>query len=217
ARPAGGSLAAPEGNLADVATTMSRDSALALQGSACADFAAEGVPRHSRRSRAVGRVSGEILNRVETLSLYRAREAGPMSTVKWRGLRMVAVAVAGFVLLAAILAVSPDASEAGRSGSDTTPPGRSDGSPTGTLPAGTTSATLSLKTDEAATCRYSTAAGVAYSRTRDTFSTTGGTSHSTAVGGLEDGSTFTFYVRCQDLSRNANRDDYPIRFSVQSG
>src|SRR5438034_2137499 len=51
----------------------------------------------------------------------------------------------------------------------------------------------------------------------DTFSTTGGTSHSTAVGGLEDGSSFTFYVRCQDLSRNANRDDYPIRFSVQSG
>src|SRR5206468_1568599 len=95
--------------------------------------------------------------------------------------------------------------------SDTTPPGRSDGSPTGTLPAGTTSATLSLKTDEAATCRYSTAAGVAYSRTRDTFSTTGGTSHSTAVGGLEDGSSFTFYVRCQDLSRNANRDDYPTR------
>ena len=43
-----------------------------------------------------------------------------MNTVKWRGLRMVAVAVAGFVLLAAILAVSPDASEAGRSGSDTT-------------------------------------------------------------------------------------------------
>src|SRR5207244_5486312 len=84
-------------------------------------------------------------------------------------------------------------------------------------PAGTTCATLSLKTDEAATCRYSTAAGVAYSRTRDTFSTTGGTSHSTAVGGLEDGSSFTFYVRCQDLSRNANRDDYPIRFSVQSG
>src|SRR6059036_2035534 len=115
------------------------------------------------------RVSGEILNKVETLSLYRAREAAPMNTVKWRGLRMVAVAVAGFVLLAAILAVSPDASESGRSGSDTTPPGRSDGSPTGTLPAGTTSATLSLKTDEAATCRYSTAAGVACSRTRDTL------------------------------------------------
>lgn len=141
-----------------------------------------------------------------------------MNTVKWRGLRMAAaVAVAGFVLLAAILAVSPDVTEAGRSGSDTTPPGRTDGSPTGTLPARTTSTTLSLNTDEAATCRYSTTAGVAYTRMKNTFSNTGGTSHATSVGGLEDGSTFTFYVRCRDLSRNANPDDYPIRFSVQSG
>src|SRR2546427_8867020 len=168
--------------------------------------------------RAVGRVSGEILNKVETLSLYRAREAAPMNTVKWRGLRMAAaVAVAGFVLLAAILAVSPDVTEAGRSGSDTTPPGRTDGSPTGTLPARTTSTTPSLNTDEAATCRYSTTAGVSYTRMKNTFSNTGGTSHATSVGGLEDGSTFTFYVRCRDLSRNANPDDYPIRLSVQSG
>src|SRR5881396_1561119 len=140
-----------------------------------------------------------------------------MNTVMWRGLRMAAVAVAGFVLLAAILAVSPNATEAGNSGSDTTPPGRSDGSPTGTLPAGPTSTTLSLNTDEAATCRYSTTAGVAYSRMKDTFATTGGISHATAVGGLQDGTTFTFYVRCRDLSRNAIPDDYPIRFSVQSG
>src|SRR5439155_17696293 len=141
-----------------------------------------------------------------------------MNTVKWRRLSIAAAfAVAGSVLFAVIVAVSPDAAEAGRSGSDTTPPGRSDGSPTGTLPAGTTSATLSLTTDEAATCRHSTTAGVAYSRMKDTFSTTGGRSHATAVGGLEDGTQYTFYVRCRDLSRNANPDDYPIRFSVQSG
>jgi hypothetical protein len=139
-----------------------------------------------------------------------------MTKVMWRGLRMAAVVVAGFILFAAILTVSPDAVEAGRSGSDTTPPGRSEGSPTGTLPAGTTSTTLSLNTDETATCRYSTTAGVAYSRMRNTFSTTGGSSHTTAVGGLEDGTTFTFYVRCRDPSRNANPDDYLIRFSIQS-
>src|SRR5207249_1665370 len=140
-----------------------------------------------------------------------------MNTVKWRRLSIAAAfAVAGSVLFAVIVAVSPDAAEAGRSGSDTTPPGRSDGSPTGTLPAGTTSATLSLTTDEAATCRYSTTAGVAYSRMKDTFSTTGGRSHATAVGGLRDGNTFTFYVRCRDLARNANPDDYAIRFTVQS-
>src|SRR5207249_139388 len=65
-----------------------------------------------------------------------------MNTVKWRRLSIAAAfAVAGSVLFAVIVAVSPDAAEAGRSGSDTTPPGRSDGSPTGTLPACTTSAT----------------------------------------------------------------------------
>src|SRR5438093_102720 len=97
-----------------------------------------------------------------------------MNTVKWRRLSIAAAfAVAGSVLFAVIVAVSPDAAEAGRSGSDTTPPGRSDGSPTGTLPAGTTSATLSLTTDEAATCRYSTTAGVAYSRMKDTVWTVG--------------------------------------------
>src|SRR2546425_13187891 len=97
--------------------------------------------------RAVGRVSGEILNKVETLSLYRAREAAPMNTVKWRGLRMAAaVAVAGFVLLAAILAGSPDVTEARRGGSDTHPPRRADGSPTGTPPARTTPPTPSLYT-----------------------------------------------------------------------
>src|SRR5207249_10660614 len=110
-----------------------------------------------------------------------------MNTVKWRRLSIAAAfAVAAYVLFPVIVAVSPDAAEAGRSGSDTTPPGRSDGSPPGTLPAGTTSATLSLTTDEAATCRYSTTAGVAYSRMKDTFSTTGGRSHATAVGGLRD-------------------------------
>src|SRR3989442_8742150 len=97
-----------------------------------------------------------------------------MNTVKWRRLSIAAAfAVAGSVLFAVIVAVSPDAAEAGRSGSDTTPPGRSDGSPTGTLPAGTTSATLSLTTDEAATCRHSTTAGGSYSRMKDTLSTKG--------------------------------------------
>src|SRR5205809_1026744 len=38
---------------------------------------------------------------------------------------------------------------------DTTPPVRSGGQPTGTLPAGTTQTTLALTTNEAATCRYS--------------------------------------------------------------
>ena len=57
---------------------------------------------------------------------------------------------------------------------DTTAPTRSSGSPTGSLAAGTVSATLSLSTNENATCRYSTTANTAYASIVNTFSTTGG-------------------------------------------
>src|SRR5882672_9603546 len=45
---------------------------------------------------------------------------------------------------------------------DTTPPVESGGAPSGVLAAGTTQTTLSLSTNEAATCRYSTVAGTSY-------------------------------------------------------
>ncbi len=102
---------------------------------------------------------------------------------------------------------------------DTTPPVRSNGAPTGSLPGGTTQTTISLTTDENATCRYSTTPGTLYASMTDTFSTTGATAHSTLVGGLVDGQTFNFYVRCQDTEAvpNTNPDDFPITFSVETG
>ncbi|MCJ7816560.1 MAG: discoidin domain-containing protein, partial [Candidatus Aenigmarchaeota archaeon] len=99
---------------------------------------------------------------------------------------------------------------------DTSPPTRSGGSPSGTLPAGTTQATLSLTTDEPATCRYSTTAGIAYSSMTSTFSTTGGTTHSTPLTGLQNGTAYNYYVRCQDIAGNPNTNDYNITFSVAS-
>jgi len=103
---------------------------------------------------------------------------------------------------------------AGGTTTDTTPPVRSAGAPGGTLPAGTTQATLSLTTSEAATCRYGTVAGVAYASQASAFTTTGGVSHNAQLAGLADGSTYTFYVRCRDGASNANTDDYAISFSV---
>ncbi len=101
--------------------------------------------------------------------------------------------------------------------SDTTPPVRSNGGPSGTLAYGTTSTTISLSTDEAATCRYSTTAGVSYASMTHTFSTTGGTAHSTAVAGLTNGGSYNYYVRCVDGAGNANTDDsFAISFSVAS-
>ncbi|MBI2049711.1 fibronectin type III domain-containing protein [Candidatus Roizmanbacteria bacterium] len=101
------------------------------------------------------------------------------------------------------------------SGPDVTQPLLSNGQPTGTLPAGTTQTQISLTTNENATCRYDTVAGTAYSAMPNTFATTGGVSHSTTVTGLVDGSTNSYYARCQDASGNANTNDFPISFSIE--
>jgi chitodextrinase len=98
---------------------------------------------------------------------------------------------------------------------DTTPPVRYSGSPSGILILGTTQTTLSLSTSENAVCKYSTTAGVDYSSMTDTFTTTGGTSHSQTITGLTNGATYNYYVRCQDTAGNANADDYPISFSLE--
>ena len=97
---------------------------------------------------------------------------------------------------------------------DVTAPVRSNGLPTGTLAVGTTQTTLSLTTNENATCRYATTAGVAYASMTNTFTTTGGTTHSTTVSGLTNGGSYNFFVRCQDAAANANTSDFTIAFAV---
>ncbi len=109
---------------------------------------------------------------------------------------------------------SSDTSEVDPAPGDTTPPVRSGGSPSGTLPSGTPSATLSLTTNEAATCKYSTTANVAYSSMTNTFTTTGGTTHSRSITGLANGNTYSYYVRCVDSGGNVNTNDFTISFSV---
>ena len=76
--------------------------------------------------------------------------------------------------------------------------------PAGVLPVGTTQTTLSLTSNENATCRYARRAGTAYGSMPNTFGTTGGTAHSTLVSGLANGQSYTYYVRCQDTAGNAN-------------
>lgn len=93
-----------------------------------------------------------------------------------------------------------------------TEPARFGGSPTGTLAAGTTSASLSLSTDVSATCRYSTTSGIAYGSMTNTFSTTGGTLHSRALSGLSAGG-HSYYVKCSSSS-GTNTDDYEITFTI---
>lgn len=100
---------------------------------------------------------------------------------------------------------------------DTTPPTISNGLPTGSLSSGTTSATLSLTTNENSTCRYSASANTSYSSITNTFSTTGGTTHTQTLTGLTDGTSYNYYSKCQDTTGNANTADYSITFSVAQG
>jgi hypothetical protein len=97
---------------------------------------------------------------------------------------------------------------------DTTPPVLSNAQPSGTLAAGTTQATLSVASNENATCRWSASAGTAYGSMANTFATTGATAHSTTVTGLANGQSYAYYVRCQDGAGNANTSDTAIGFSV---
>jgi outer membrane protein assembly factor BamB len=96
---------------------------------------------------------------------------------------------------------------------DTTPPVRTSGQPTGSLPAGTTSATVSLSTDETARCRYSANASASF-QIMTAFATTGGTSHSTSLTGLTNGTSYSYYIKCNDTSGNVNPDNFAINFNV---
>ncbi len=100
---------------------------------------------------------------------------------------------------------------------DIIPPVLSLGSPTTAQSAGTTSVSLEVATDENATCRYGTTAGVAYASIASTFSTTGSTAHSQTISGLTDNTSYSYYVRCIDSSSNATTSDYTISFSVDQG
>lgn len=96
---------------------------------------------------------------------------------------------------------------------DTTPPTISAALPSGEQPYGTTSVTLQVTTDEAATCRYS-ATDVAYASMGSTFGTTGGTSHQQTGFSVSSGNSYTRYVRCIDGSGNASAASTLITFSV---
>ncbi len=100
------------------------------------------------------------------------------------------------------------------SGSDTTPPLLANGQPSGVLPAGTESVTLSLDTDERAICRFDDLPGTSFAAMPVIFENTDTTTHSHLLTGLESGRSYIRYVRCEDLGGNANTVDFEIVFSI---
>lgn len=98
---------------------------------------------------------------------------------------------------------------------DSSAPVISSPKPSGNLSDGTTQTTLGVTTSEAATCRYSTTAGVAYASMTNTFTVTGGTTHTSTITGLSDGKRYNYYVRCSDSGGNVNMADQLITFKVE--
>jgi hypothetical protein len=94
--------------------------------------------------------------------------------------------------------------------SDTTAPIASGTLPSGTI-AATTSTTISITTDENASCRYSSQDTV-YDNMTSNF-TDSISSHSASIS-VAYGTTYNFYVRCRDISGNKGNASATISFSV---
>jgi uncharacterized protein (TIGR03790 family) len=71
------------------------------------------------------------------------------------------------------------------------------------LPVGTTSTTLTVATNEAATCKWSTS-NVAYGSMTETFTGAGSTSHNYPLLGLTNGTTYIRHISCADTAGNAS-------------
>lgn len=105
--------------------------------------------------------------------------------------------------------------EQASSGASSTGPLRSNLYPTGTLPAGTRETTISVSTNEAAYCRYDKDPDTAYADMSGSFAyDKAKTFHSIKVVGLENGTTYTYYIRCRDMKKVNNTDDAIVRFNV---
>lgn len=97
---------------------------------------------------------------------------------------------------------------------DTTAPIISGGQPNGAQASGTTSVTVTVVTDKAATCKLDPTAGTAYGSMATTFSTTGALLHTQSVGSLSDGTSYARYVKCSGTASGVASADYPVAWSV---
>jgi hypothetical protein len=98
---------------------------------------------------------------------------------------------------------------------DTTPPTVTN-TTSSSFSSGTTQVEMTVSTNEASTCKYSTTANTAYDSIANTFSTTGNTSHSKTITGLTNGTSYSYYVRCKDTAGNKTTLDRLILFSINN-
>lgn len=89
---------------------------------------------------------------------------------------------------------------------------RFNGLPQGEISANNPSVEISLETNIPATCRYATTSGVLFEDMTGTFSPSYGSTFYRVLSGLQNGETYSYYVRCADLVGITNDTDYEITF-----
>jgi len=97
---------------------------------------------------------------------------------------------------------------------ETIPPFRFNGAPTGELSGTTQQVQLSLETNEFAKCRYSSASGTPYFSMGIEFTNYFTVVHSKIFEVATD-TTYSLFVRCIDDEGNENIDDYEITFTIK--
>ncbi len=90
---------------------------------------------------------------------------------------------------------------------ETDPPVRFNGAPSGIISGTSIMVQISLETNEFARCRYSTASGTPYFSMGNEFTTSFKTIHPKNIA-VATGTTYTYYVKCIDDEGNDNEDDY---------
>ena len=105
-----------------------------------------------------------------------------------------------------------DAIPGGDGAEDTTPPTILDTMP---ITIYTTTATLSLTTDEDATCKYSTTPGISYNSMTYSLTSVDSLLHTASLTSLTN-NIYNYYIRCKDSSGNKNNNDYLTTFTVST-
>ena len=151
-------------------------------------------------------ITGEPFDVTRTTAVIPVEIAASLSGVTQRGIV--------FSTLPNPVLTDDSGSGDGGSGDGTSAPVISSLTPSGTVT--TTSTTLSLVTDVAADCKYTTTgASTDYASMENSFDSTGSTTHSATVSDLEDGKAYSFYVRCKNSSSNEeNTTSSVISFTV---
>ncbi len=99
---------------------------------------------------------------------------------------------------------------------DYTAPYRYNPWPSGGLSADTRQVSMSLETNEKASCRYADTSGLYYEHMQHTFAETNSTFHATPITGLNEGMGYVYYVRCIDEQGNKNTSDFIVNFYVKN-